>query len=64
MTAASYKWRTTSHFTLHNSGTEEFLIWLRNYLQRERGGEEEKEDFLGLMPIFLDVKSPGFHFEC
>jgi hypothetical protein len=26
MTAASYKWRTTSHFTLHNSGTEEFLI--------------------------------------
>lgn len=37
-TAASCKWRAISNFTLHNSGTEDFLIWLQNYPQKESGG--------------------------
>jgi hypothetical protein len=54
-TAAGFKWKTTSHFTLHNLGTEEFLILLWNYLWRQ-----EKEICPVLCPYSLTWKALVF----
>lgn len=55
-TAASCKWRTTSHSTLHNSGTEEFQIRLWNYLT------SQTKDSPSIMPTSLNVKKPWLSF--
>jgi hypothetical protein len=55
-TAASSKCRPNSHSISDNSGTEEFQIWLWNYLTSQR------KDLPSVIPTSLDVKKPWFSF--